>query len=544
MAVSPLNDPRPKFLRPQLVGTRVGRGGGRLAGWALLALLGLGAGQPSTLREIRLDTLRDKIEGGWAGQMIGVSFGAPTEFRYQERTIDGELPPWTPANVENALDQDDLYVDMTFAKVLDDKGLDASSDDFGAMLKDAKYRLWHANLAARRALKRGVPGSQSGLPGVNAHANDIDFQIEADFIGLMSPGLPQASNELCYRAGRVMNHGDGIYGGMFVSGMYAAAFFETDVRAVVEAGLRTLPARSPYALAIGDVLDWHRQHPNDWRATWKLIEGKWNAREPCPEGALRPFNIDAKLNGAYIALGLLYGDGDFTKTLDVATRAGQDSDCNPSNALGVLGVMHGYERIPDVWKAGIPAIADTRFNYTAFTFRSIVASTERRAIALATRHGGRVDATTLYVRTEAPTPWRLELWDDYGSPRERVPVSDARWTFTGAWQAEASSNVRPGTYRTSAEKGAEARITFDGTGVIVAGRYLPTGGRADVYLDGRLDRTVDAYPDEDALKTGESLWHAFGLAPGTHTIRVVVRGERFGESTGADVSIEDLIVFR
>ena len=68
----------------------------------------------------------------------------------------------------------------------------------------------------------------SGTPKYNAHANDIDFQIEADFIGLMAPGLPQCANEMRWRAGRVMNYGDGIYGGMFVSGMYAAAFFEND----------------------------------------------------------------------------------------------------------------------------------------------------------------------------------------------------------------------------------------------------------------------------------------------------------------------------
>ena len=103
---------------------------------------------------------------------------------------------------------------MTFAQVLDDKGLDATTEDFGAMFRDAEYNLWHANLAARRALKRGVPATLSGTPKHNAHANDIDFQIEADFVGLMAPGLPQASNDLCYRAARVMNHGDGIYGGM------------------------------------------------------------------------------------------------------------------------------------------------------------------------------------------------------------------------------------------------------------------------------------------------------------------------------------------
>ena len=107
--------------------------------------------------------------------MIGVSFGAPTEFRFRQQINEGELPKWTIDSVSNAIDQDDLYVDMTFAKVLDVKGLDATTDDFGAMFRDAKYQLWHANLGARRALKRGVKAGLSGSPKYNSHANDIDF---------------------------------------------------------------------------------------------------------------------------------------------------------------------------------------------------------------------------------------------------------------------------------------------------------------------------------------------------------------------------------
>ena len=63
----------------------------------------------------------------------------------------------------------------------------------------------------------------------------------------------------------------------------------------------------------------------------------WDRNDSCPDGAFDPFNIDAKINGAYVALGLLYGKGDFRRTLEIATRSGQDSDCNPSSAAGVLG---------------------------------------------------------------------------------------------------------------------------------------------------------------------------------------------------------------
>lgn len=359
----------------------------RLVFAALCFLPLAGFGQQTS--RISLEELRDRIRGGWAGQMIGVSFGAPTEFRYNGRIIPKEeLPKWSPEKVSNALNQDDLYVDMTLAKVLDDRGLDATTEDFGRMFREAQYSLWHANLAARRNLKRGVPASLSGTMEYNIHGDDIDFQIESDFIGLMAPGMPRASLDIAMRAGRVMNFGEGIYGGVFVSCMYSAAFFEKDPRGVVEAGLRCLPPRSKYAQVIGDVLSWSRAEPGNWEAVWKRLDSKWNRNEPCPEGALRPFNIDAALNGAYIALGLLYGGGDFSRTIEVSTRAGQDSDCNPSSAGGILGVMLGYNRIPEDWKGGIPVLSQEKFRYTDFTFESIVESTQRRAVAMAERNGG------------------------------------------------------------------------------------------------------------------------------------------------------------
>lgn len=496
-------------------------------------------------RRIPLETLRDKIKGGWAGQMIGVSFGAPTEFRWLARIIEDPLPVWTPDRVSNALDQDDLYVDMTFAEVLDRKGLDATAEDFGAMFREAKYNLWHANLAARRNLRRGVPAAMAGMPKYNAHANDIDFQIEADFIGLMAPGLPQAANEIAWRAGRVMNYGDGIYGGMFVSGMYAAAFLENEPRRIVEAGLASIPAESPYARLISDVLAWSKENPGDWKKVWRMIEDKWDRRDACPSGALRDYNIDAKLNGAYIALGLLYGEGDFGKTIEIATRAGQDSDCNPASAGGILGVALGYKRIPEEWKSGIDAIAGQKFSFTDFTFRTIVASTEKRAIALAERNGGRVEAGSLFVKTQRPQAPKLEVWDDYGSPLERIGVQDARWNWKGQWLSRETKTKRgPIPSRMSTAKGAEASITFEGTGVILAGPFLPDGGKADVFLDGKLDRTVDVYPDEDHVKLSEAVWHAFALAPGKHTVRLRVRGEPYPGSKGAAIEIEDAVVFR
>jgi hypothetical protein len=102
---------------------------------------------------------------------------------------------------------------------------------------DAKIRrVWHANQAGLANIRKGVLPPQSGDPRYNLHADDIDFQIESDVFGMIAPGMPQVSNHFDDLMGHVMNYGDGVYGGMFISAMYPQAFFTKNVREVVENG--------------------------------------------------------------------------------------------------------------------------------------------------------------------------------------------------------------------------------------------------------------------------------------------------------------------
>ncbi len=505
----------------------------------------LATAQTGASRRLSRATLEDKIRGGWAGQMIGVSYGAPTEFRSNGKIIEGNLNKyldWSPERLKNAIDQDDLYVEMTFAEVMDKIGLDATTEQYGEMFKNSQYELWHANAGARRILNRSIKAPMSGDPKYNIHANDIDFQIESDFIGLMTPGLPLEANKYADRVGRVMNWGDGLYGGMFFSGMYAAAFFERDPRKVVEQGLLSIPAESAYAKVIADVLRWSSENPNDWMKTWRLIEDKWDKGDVCTEGALEPFNIDAKLNGGYVALGLLYGKGDFAKTLEVSTRSGQDSDCNPSSAAGILGVMLGYDRIPDVWKAGVPAIADTRFAFTQYSFNQIVASTQARALKVVEGAGGKVTPTEIEIPVQEPQAPALEQWD-IGAPLKRVEVSDPAWTFKGKFDDRSSTFPWGGElkFKEARAAGNEATLTFEGTGVAIVGRCTQEGGRADVFLDGEKVGEIDAWIPKNT--TDDDYWHVSGLAAGRHSVRVLVRADSDAMSKGHKVQIVRAVVY-
>ena len=64
--------------------------------------------------------------------------------------------------------------------------------------------------------------------------------------------------------------------------------------------------------------------------------------------------------------------------------------------------MIGYKRIPEEWKSGIPAIADEKFRYTDFTFKTIVDSTVKRAIALAESTGGKRSGDNLTIVAQTP----------------------------------------------------------------------------------------------------------------------------------------------
>jgi len=478
--------------------------------------------------------LLDKIKGGWAGQMIGVAYGAPTEFKSNGKIGEWVLP-WTEGMLENTIHQDDLYVEMTFAKVMDDFGLEAITPQYGEAFKNSKYHLWHANAGARRALNQGVSAPWSGHPKYNFHANDIDFQIEADFIGLMCPGLPRESNKYCDRVGRVMNSGDGLYGGMFVCGMYSAAYFASDPHEVVAAGLACIPARSEYGRLIADLLRWHTQFPNDWRKVWQLVEDKWDRNDPCPDGFNVPFNIDAKLNGAYIAFGLLFGDADFEKTMEISTRCGQDSDCNPSSAAGVLGVMLGFDRSPAKFKAELPKLENTKFDYTDYSFNDIVKSTETRALKIIRATGGQVSDSQVVVKMQKPKAPKLEQWSP-GIPDRRIGAGEAAWTWSGTWNDERGAKF-------SETAGSEAVLKFEGVAVAVIGALTQLGGRADVYLDGTKQMlALDAYIVPNTHDN--VLWQASGLKPGAHMLRIVTRGDADARSTGKKVTIERAVVYR
>ncbi len=183
-----------------------------------------------------------------------------------------------------------------------------------------------------------------------------------------------------------MNYGDGLYGGIFVAALYSQAYFSSDIPAIIEYALKSIPSESDYYKIVKDVIKLHQHYPGDWQSAWKELQAKWDEVDIC--GAGSTFNIDAKLNGAYIVMGLLYGEGDPMKTMEIATRCGQDSDCNPSNAMAVLGVIKGFKNLPPEFTKGVIEYKDSLFINTDYSFTKAVENTYNYALGLIQKESG------------------------------------------------------------------------------------------------------------------------------------------------------------
>jgi hypothetical protein len=462
--------------------------------------------------------LRDKIRGGWAGQVIGCTYGGPTEFSHPGTMIrDYQAIPWDSTRVKWYFDHspglyDDVYMDLTFMEVMMREGIDAPAKSHALAFANAPYPLWHANQAARHNILNGILPPASGHWENNPHAEDIDFQIEADFAGLMSPGMPGAASEICDRIGHIMNYGDGWYGGVYMAVMYSLAFLSDDVEYVVEEGLKSIPAGTNFRGCIEDVIAAYRKDPADWKSAWFAVERDWASDIGCPDGVFRPFNIDASVNAAYVVIGLLYGKGDFARTLDISTRCGQDSDCNPASAGGILGTMLGYTKIPAEWVVALKPVENINFSYTSLSLNKVYETGYSQALEMALKKGGSVNGGRVILPAEPVFPVKKEVNFPGLAPVERryigLPLRD------------------------------ELTIAFEGAGFVLTGHpdkmdYTnsdPYVFRVEVQVDGGAGR-VFSLPVNDRVRCDEVAWQ-YDLAPGAHTMKLKVLNPREGEAIG------------
>lgn len=495
-----------------------------LIAFILAALGDLQLQAQTNQKVISKDRLFDKIKGGWVAKTIGCTYGGPVEFLHNGTMIQDYTPiVWSKDRVKHYYDTfpglyDDLYVDIVFVNVIERLGLEAPADSFAISFANTKFPLWHGNQAARYNIMQGIKPSGSWLN--NPHADDIDYQIEADFAGLMSPGMPNSASALSDKVGHLFVYGDGWYGGVYVGALYASAFFSDDMQSIVDQALKTIPKQSDFYACISDVIKWHKMYPDDWKRTWFECQKKWSSEVGCPDGVFEPFDIDAKINSAYVTMGLLYGNKDFYHTIDVAARCGQDADCNAATSAGILGTVLGYSKIPERFRESVYEVMDRPFIYTDVSLDKLCTLSYNHALSLVKKNGGKIKADGVIVPVQTPMPVRYEKSFEKHFPVAKQPV--------GVMLENSKS------------------VEFNGIGFVQRG-YVKCPTNADyvakvaLYIDGKLVETANlpAASDNSIDNRRVDLFYHYQLPLANHQLEY----KWLNPKSEAQVYLGDMIVY-
>lgn len=189
-------------------------------------------------------------------------------------------------------------------------------------------------------LLRGMEAPESGSAETNGliMAEQIGGQIFIDTFGWLFPNDPTKAADYAEKAASVSHDKNGLYGARFMAAAIAEAFKAKTVREVIDRGLEEIPADSTYAQVVKAVLDFHAQHPDDFWKCRQYLEDEWGYDKYTGVCHIIP-------NAGVCILSLVYGEGSLSRTIEIATACGWDTDCNAGNVGSILGTLVGLEGI-------------------------------------------------------------------------------------------------------------------------------------------------------------------------------------------------------
>ncbi len=301
---------------------------------------------------------RERVYAGWIGKCAGVRFGAPVEnWTYQEiKETLGELETYLPLPPGKIFKpDDDTAFPMILVKAILDFGPEVTASHFGETmlnyLSDQRGTLWWGGYGvstehtAYLNLANGIPAPFSGSTELNgiSLAEQIGGQIFSDIWGLVVPNAIHEAARYGAMAASISHDGNGVLGGKYIAALTSAAFhFQTPEQLVTEA-LEVIPADSAYAHVVMAMLEFYRNHHGTWHDAYHYLAANYGYDK-------YPGVVPIIPNAGVIVLALLYGEGDFSKTLRIGNMCGWDTDCNVGNLGAIMGVSVGLEGIASVWR--------------------------------------------------------------------------------------------------------------------------------------------------------------------------------------------------
>lgn len=318
------------------------------------------------------ETLRKKLLGAWTGRAVGCLLGKPLEgirsdelipflketnnfpmHRYVLSTdITDETLKKYKFSFENKpygdivdgmpVDDDTNYVVLS-QKIVEEYGRSfESANVVKAWLKyQSIYSYFTAERIAYINFINCIEPPASAMYK-NVCREWIGAQIRGDYFGYICPGKPEESAKMAYNDGRISHVKNGIYGEMFVSAMISCAAVTEDIEAIIFGGLAQIPHTSRLYEAVMKIYEMYKSGASI-EECFEYIHSQYD--ENTDHGWCHVIS-----NAMIVVAGLLYGEGDFGKSICIAVNMAFDTDCNGATVGSILGMRGGIDCIDDCWK--------------------------------------------------------------------------------------------------------------------------------------------------------------------------------------------------
>lgn len=312
--------------------------------------------------------IEDKIRGAWLGRIVGCNLGKPLEGMRLSAMIPGlkacgNYPLKRYVHTDDITDtfkphafltidvvdregaapvDDDTNYTVIASTVIDRYGRNFKSEDIAYLwtLLQVKNAYWTAERVAYLNIVNGFRPPYTATHH-NPYREWIGAQIRTDYYGYINPGDPGTAAEYAFRDARISHTKNGIYGAMYVAAMVAQAAVSDEPADIVATGLRYIPRTSRLYEALSRILD-------DFKAGVSAEE--WSERFHS-QWDDEPFHNWCHVipNACIVTAAVLYGGGDFLKSICFAVSEGFDTDCNGATVGSVVGMMRGAAAIPESW---------------------------------------------------------------------------------------------------------------------------------------------------------------------------------------------------
>ena len=351
--------------------------------WLIAVLfIGLTRPAPPPVRTLSADAYFDKVYGAWKATLIANHSGLDLQGLY----IDEPGPPgaFSLLLLDEWSTDDDTHIEWVDLHILETHGLEPTAEQIRDEWVDhLNHDIWVSTRRARDLMDEGLLPPETGSAEHNPEGTwSIGAQFQTELFGMLAPGMPNVAAAYAERFARITSSGPAVEAAVFYASLYSLAFFDHDVPALIAAARQRTAEDTVIAPIVDNVLRWHQQQPQDWRATRQRIRQLYDTD---------PVWWASRVNFAVTIMALLYGEGDTLKTIEIAALAGWDADNNMATAAGLLGLVHGYAQLPEVVRAS----TDLYFNEDVTgalpryqTVTEIALRTQRLAEQMVRRSGG------------------------------------------------------------------------------------------------------------------------------------------------------------